>query len=173
MKASDINYYELIDEEIQSYKDELQIKRVNHDLTDSEMLDVIKTDFNFAYERVYANATEHLIANTANSVMYKFRVYTSAFYQKIELQKFGFNFPNLHGFDTSEELMIHAIMLHHPHFLFAMHEKYQTVDRVLRMYKFKGMHTINSDFKHFHINEQIWKDEYFQKQLKKLKMIAP
>ena len=49
MKASDINYYELSDEEIQAYKDELQIKSVNNDLTNSEMLDVIKTYFNFAY----------------------------------------------------------------------------------------------------------------------------
>ncbi|QKS24620.1 hypothetical protein [Vreelandella titanicae] len=173
MKASDINYYELTDEEIQAYKDDLNIKSVNHDLTDDEILDVIKTDFNFAFDRICRNAGDHLIANKANSVMYKFRSFTSAFYQKIELQKFGFNFKDLHGFDNSEELIIHAIIIHHPHFLFAMHEKYQTVDRVLRMYKFKGMHTINKDFKHFHINDEIWKDEYFKKQLKKLKMIAP
>lgn len=173
MKASDINYYELTDVQIQAYKDQLKIKDINHDLDESELLDVIKTDLNFAYNRIAEFATANIDAkrNNGNNAYAVFNTMLVQSY--IELQRFGFNFKNLYGFDNSEELMIHAIMIHNPEFILVLHEKYHTVDRVLHAYKKIGMHTVNSNYKNCRINEDVLKEDYFQRQLNKLKMIAP
>lgn len=173
MKASDINYYELTDEEIQDYKAQLKIKDINHDLDESELLDVIKTDLNFAYDRI-TNFSKELISVRQSNSASAYAIFKQMYALKsIELQKYGFRFKNLHGFYNSEELMIHAILIHNPEFLLVLHKKYHTVDRVLHAYKNIGMHTVNSHFKNFHINDDVWKEDYFQKQLNKLKMIVP
>ncbi|MBT2771337.1 hypothetical protein J7J47_03715 [Halomonas sp. ISL-60] len=173
MKSSDINYYELTDEEIQAYKDDIKLNTFNKIkhmvLSDSD----VKHNIHYAYFYVSRSAKDHMIGNSRNSAMYKLKKYSTSFYKPLELQKYGCNFYNLHGFDDSEELLVHLIMIHNPEFLITLHEKYHTIDRVLCMYKKIGMNKIASVFKDFEIKDEIADDPYFQRELRKLKMIAP
>ncbi|MBT2771336.1 hypothetical protein J7J47_03710 [Halomonas sp. ISL-60] len=167
MKASDINYYELTDEEIQDYKDQLQIKNLNDDVTESEIRNNVKKDLNFAYDHFTFHARDLFINKAYTTIKTMFTD------KSIKLKRFRFRFENRHGFNNSEELMIHTILIHNPEFLLMLHEQYHTVDRVLYAYKKIGMHNVEIHYKNFQINENILKDAYFQKQLNKLKMIAP